>query len=170
MTTIAALTGHRPPKAGLTYSHDSPGDLAAVKAVRQFIRAYDIDFLIVGGALGFDTLGARAAWLEKIPYDVYVPFKAQAARWYPEAQTRYYTMLEEANTVEVISEGGFTPQKMQFRNVRMVDDARFLATWWDGSSGGTANCIKYAELGSIKVIDLLPRRTSDYWRLRKGVE
>ncbi len=168
--TVAALTGHRPIKAGLTYSHSSDGDKIAVIAVRQFIRNYNIDFLIVGGALGFDTLGARAAWLEKIPYDVYVPFKSQAARWYPKAQERYYTMLEEAHDVLTTSEGGYTPQKMQFRNVRMVDDANLLATWWDGSTGGTANCIRYAETGSIKIVHLYPRDTSDDFPLTPGVE
>ncbi len=158
--TIAALTGHRPPKTGLTYSHSSPVDNATVDRVRQFILTYPIDQLIVGGAQGFDTLGARAAWLEGIPYNVYVPFKGQPSAWPAKAQERYRTMLDLAHSVKIITGGGYSAFKMQERNVAMIDDADLLATWWDGSSGGTHNTIRYAEALSRKIIHLYPGNTS----------
>jgi uncharacterized phage-like protein YoqJ len=33
---------------------------------------------------------------------------------------------------------------MQKRNEMMVDDCNLLLTLWDGSDGGTANCLGYA--------------------------
>ena len=158
--TIAALTGHRPPKTGLTYSHNSTVDNATVAVVRQFIRSYPIAGLIVGGALGFDTLGARAAWLEDIPYIVYVPFAGQESLWKPEAQERYKTMLDHAHSVNITSSGGYSAPKMQKRNIAMINDADLLATWWNGSHGGTHNAIRYAISQSRKIVHLYPGPTS----------
>jgi uncharacterized phage-like protein YoqJ len=36
-------------------------------------------------------------------------------------------------------------EAMQLRNIWMVDHADEVWAFWDGSKGGTANCVKYAE-------------------------
>lgn len=146
---IVAFTGHRPPKAGLSYPHDGPGDKLAVGLVRAELRklaALSSNDLhaVVGGALGFDTLAARACYLESVPYDLYMPFEGQAARWPDEAKQRFAAMRRFADSVVVVSEGGYSAQKMQVRNEAMVDAADVLVAWWDQSPGGTANCILYA--------------------------
>jgi uncharacterized phage-like protein YoqJ len=38
---------------------------------------------------------------------------------------------------------------MQIRNEWMVDNAHIVLALWDGSSGGTGNCIKYANRKSV---------------------
>lgn len=152
-----AFTGHRPPKAGLTHSTFGEGDRAAVIAVVDLLAELEPEFVIVGGALGFDTLAARAAAVSGVPYRVYVPFKGQQYRWPLEAKDRYGKMLELAEAVEIVDprpETGYAPWKMHYRNQRMVNDADRVVAWWDGSPGGTANCVKYA-LSKGKDVDNL---------------
>ena len=144
-----AFTGHRPPKGRLTYSHMSEADKLAVRCVRRFLADNKAELCIVGGALGFDTLAARAAFQQSISYHVYVPFTGQESKWPVEAQRRYHKMLELADKVIVVSAGGFSPRAMQVRNEAMVDACDHLVAWWDGASGGTWNCIQYA--GSVGV-------------------
>lgn len=166
VTMTVAFTGHRPTKAGLSWSHEGEGDWAAVEAVRAALRELkdqgEVLHAIVGGALGFDTLAARACWLERVPFSVYVPFAGQASVWPTEAQERYEAMLEAASDVRVISPGGYSAAKMHARNRAMVDDSTILFTWWDGSGGGTAHCITYAmtRLGPSRVRHLYERSTS----------
>ncbi len=101
--------------------------------------------VIVGGALGWDTLVARAAYLSSIPFSLYVPFEGQDSKWPEDARQRYRIMTAHAAEIKVISPGGYAAYKMQVRNVAMVDDCDEVWALWDGSKGGTANCIAYAE-------------------------
>lgn len=153
---IVAFTGHRPPKAGLTYSHDAEGDWEAVSRVMNWATDWPdaIHHFIVGGALGFDTLAARAAMGVGLPYVVYVPFVGQSSVWPASAQARYQLMLDNADGVNIVCEGGYSPEKMQIRNMAMVNDADVMVAWWDGSPGGTSNCVQYAQQRGIKVINL----------------
>ena len=106
--------------------------------------------------MGVDTLAARAAYLEGVPFYVAVPFKGQESRWPAEAQARYRVMLENAEGITVVSEGGYSPAKMQSRNEFMVDRAHLVLAWWDGSPGGTANCLRYALDRGVTAIQLHP--------------
>lgn len=142
---IVAATGHRPPKAGLTYSHVGFIDTQYVDRVREALLERQVDLVIVGGALGWDTLFARAAFMAGIPFDLYIPFEGQHEAWPERAQIRYLAMQDFARVVRVVSEGGYSPSKMQIRNQAMVDDCDEVWALWDGSSGGTANCVAYAE-------------------------
>lgn len=149
-TITIAFTGHRPPKAGLTYSHTAETDISVVEEIRDNLRTMQIIEsgakiqAVVGGALGFDTLAARACWLEGIPYIVAVPFTGQESIWPAPARARYARMLEHADQVVVVSQGGYSPAKMHRRNHYMVDRADHVWAFWDGSQGGTSECIAYA--------------------------
>ena len=37
----------------------------------------------------------------------------------------------------------------------MVDHSDLVLAYWDGSSGGTKNCIKYAIDSGVKVVNIL---------------
>jgi uncharacterized phage-like protein YoqJ len=43
----------------------------------------------------------------------------------------------------VTSGGGYASYKMQRRNEMMTDSVDKMVGVWDGTSGGTANCVRY---------------------------
>src|SRR3546814_19330873 len=65
--------------------------------------------------------------------------------WPAESQRRFHSILERAAAVEIACPGGFAAHKMQTRNEWMVDHADGVVALWDGSTGGTANCVAYAD-------------------------
>lgn len=138
---IICGTGHRPNKLG-GYSAD------AERCLWQFAKTQLVKLrptlVISGGALGWDTALARAAFVLKIPYDLYVPFKGQELAWPHDSRESYHKMVGHANNVVICSPGGYAAWKMQERNKRMVLASDSVLALWDGSSGGTANCVAFA--------------------------
>ena len=45
----------------------------------------------------------------------------------------------------MVCTGEYHVTKMQIRNERMVDDSDLVLAFYDGSTGGTHNCIRYAQ-------------------------
>lgn len=137
-----AVTGHRPEKLG----GYSPEAAARLQAFARFqISMLAPSRVISGMALGWDTAVALATLDLGIPLVCAVPFLGQESRWPFQSQQVYKSILARAEAVEIICEGGYSPHKMQLRNMAMVGDCDFLLACWDGSSGGTANCVAYAE-------------------------
>lgn len=140
---ILSFTGHRPDKLG-GYGDEVFDRLVefAVKVLRP--RQNEIDHVVVGGALGWDTAVAHAAFALDIPYLLAEPFLGQCARWPQDSKTRYAEMEARAQKVIVVCEGDYAAWKMQERNEWMVDNSDALVALWNGSDGGTANCVAYA--------------------------
>ena len=148
---VIAGTGHRPNKLG-GYGDDVYRQL--VTLARSALIEYKPTLVISGGALGWDTALASAAHMEKIPFNIAVPFHGQDKMWPPASKARYAKMISLANEVIVVSEGDFSARKMQIRNEWMVNHCDTLLALWDGSNGGTANCIKYAQSIGHPIINL----------------
>lgn len=136
---IAAGTGHRPDKLG-GYSEDVMNRL--VNVAKKSILGYEK--IITGMAQGWDTALAIACIEEKVPFIAAIPFLGQDRMWPKESQDRYQYLLSKAWDIKVVTDGGYAPWKMQHRNKWMVDNCDELVALWDGSEGGTGNCIKYA--------------------------
>lgn len=156
---VYAVTGHRPSKVG-GYSDESDDKLLAF-AVRTLgalpeypRRPFSV---ITGMAQGWDQAIARAAVALHIPFDAAVPFPNQDALWPFKARERYRDLIKKAREVHMVSQGSFTAEKMDRRNRFMVDRCNKLLALWDGSSGGTHNCIKYAERQGVEVVNLWPQ-------------
>jgi uncharacterized phage-like protein YoqJ len=153
MTMIICGTGHRPDKLG-GYSgrvRDRLVDLA-IKALER----YKPEHVITGMALGWDTALADAADVCGIPYTAAVPFRGQESRWPAEARTHYQTILADADDVVYVCDPGYAAWKMQRRNEWMVNESNSVLALWNGTSGGTANCVHYAESKGKQVINLWP--------------
>lgn len=138
---IVAGTGHRPDKLG-GYSTAIKGKLrdTAVTGLRKTHATQ----VISGGALGWDQALARAALDYKIPLTLALPFEGFWSRW-PESSIRELHMqIEAADKVVYVCEPGYAPWKMQERNKWMVDHCDAVLALWNGTDGGTANCLKYA--------------------------
>ncbi len=151
---IVAATGHRPDKLG-GYGDDVLARL--VRGARRYLVKVRGSQAISGLAIGWDTAFALAALEEGIPLVAAVPFEGQDSRWPDASKAMYRHILAEADEVVIVSPGGFSNNKFQRRNVWMVDRAKRMAALWDGSSGGTANCIAYAEAVTRPVDNLWPQ-------------
>lgn len=149
---IIAGTGHRPNKLG---GYDDGTFNSLTNLAMKFLKEHeDYDTVISGMALGWDMAFALGALLLKKKVIAAVPFKGQELKWPLISQERYNKILSATTEVKIISEGLYSPEKMQIRNEWMVDNADVILALWDGSTGGTANCIAYAKSKNKKIINL----------------
>ena len=137
-----AVTGHRPNKLG-GYSVEAFSRL--VQFASAVLRFYQPELVYTGMALGWDQAVAQACVDLNIPFIACVPFKEQESRWPEESQRRFRDLCAKAKEVVVVSGGEFSAAKMQVRNEYMVDHADGVVALWNGSSGGTGNCVRYAQ-------------------------
>ncbi len=141
-----AFTGHRPDKLG-GYGHAAHRRLVVL--ARQVIIAIDPDEVISGMALGWDQAVAQAAIDLSVPFVAAIPFRGQDSRWRSDSRQVYERLLGEAKGSVLIFDGqpsdAEVPRAMQKRNEWMVDNSDRLIALWNGTSGGTANCVRYAE-------------------------
>jgi uncharacterized phage-like protein YoqJ len=159
-----AVTGHRPDKLGNSYNLTHPINIEIGKRMREVIlvlsgydsgtrkfRDNEIFTIISGMALGVDTVWAMVALKLKrqFPYkfqlECAVPCKEQERKWNKTAQQRYQNILSQADKVTYVTETTYTHKCMQKRNEYMVNESSYVYGIWDGTSGGTKNCIDYAK-------------------------
>jgi uncharacterized phage-like protein YoqJ len=160
-TIRIAATGHRPNRLG-GYCADNPVRLFIRKELKKILECYkeryDRVIGIHGLALGFDTDFANTCLELKIPYEAYAPFKDQDSKWFAQSQEEYRFLVNNADKFIIVSEGSYSPAKMHERNKVMVDKCDLLISCWNGDeSGGTWNCIKYAEKKGVRIININPK-------------
>lgn len=171
------FTGHRPDKLG---GYDWYGDkneqirfnlMVFMKKIINLNSNIKIKAK-VGGALGFDQFAfAVCHRLKEEGYDidieVCIPFADQYIKWRDIDQDRYFEQCQladkrtyidrcEGYQLKDIDSGIYHPAKMQKRNEYMVDRSDVVISLWDGSKGGTANCVRYAKKKSKTVIIINP--------------
>lgn len=143
MRKVIAGTGHRPDKLG---GYDNTLDFELLSGLgRAALRYLGANEVISGMALGWDQALANAADDASIPFIAYVPFAGQEFAWPKRTQADYQYLLKRASEVKIVCEGGYAAWKMQKRNKAMVNDATHILALWNGTDGGTANCIRYAK-------------------------
>jgi uncharacterized phage-like protein YoqJ len=147
MGRTIAVTGHRPDKLG---GYDEVTRTRVVDFAVQELkkRAEGTDLVITGMALGWDMAVAEACVRLEIPFEAALPFASQAILWPYASQERWRYLRDRAARVVNVCEDGYAAWKMQKRNEYMVDRLTgaddLLLALWNGSPGGTANCIGYA--------------------------
>lgn len=159
---IISTTGHRPNKLG-GYSDDTHVKL--VKLAEFFIsRIDDKDNTVffTGMAQGWDQAVAAACINQKVSFIAYIPFKGQESSWPPVAQKTYQSLIFQATKVLIAdTEIDLTKaskwdiaKAMQARNELMVSNSAHVLALWDGTKGGTANTVKYANKMKIPVTNI----------------
>lgn len=140
-----AVTGHRPNKLG-GYSDKAASMLRgfAIDELHRYVGQKDLK-VFTGMALGWDQAIAVACLHLDLPFIAHLPCNNQECKWPQQSKAAYRLLLERAESVVVVSPGPYAAWKMQRRNQAMVDDCQELLALWNGSPGGTANCIEYAE-------------------------
>jgi uncharacterized phage-like protein YoqJ len=152
---IIAATGHRPQKLD---AYDRDWIREQTKRVLTLARADEdgVSEAISGMAQGYDFLFAEVVLELGIPLHAAVPCDGQTARWRPDTVARYQAILARATTVTVVTPGTFEVWKMQRRNMFMVDRCDVLLACYDGSTGGTHNCVRYAARRKKPTIQINP--------------
>jgi uncharacterized phage-like protein YoqJ len=150
---IVAGTGHRPDKVG-GYKSEARDRLQHIAATWLADHMLPGDKVITGMALGWDTALALAARELHIPYIAAVPFVGQQKMWPQESKNLFIDLLATADSIKYVCAPGYAPWKMQKRNEWMVDEADVILALWNGSEGGTGNCIQYAQQKEKKIVNL----------------
>ena len=149
MGYVITVTGHRPKKlfgydmADIRYKNMK-------NYMKQYLREKECTDAVTGMALGVDQIFALAVLELKeegmnIKLRCAIPCKKHPCKWPKSSQEQYYEILKKADEVVQVSEEEYKPYLMQKRNEYMVDMADEVLAFWDGSNGGTANCVKYAQ-------------------------
>lgn len=140
---IAAVTGHRPEKLG---GYRTPNAIwqRVMEGLDKALLEIRPDYVLVGMALGVDQWMAELCIFNQIPFVAAIPFAGFESRWPMPAQMKFRQILSKAYQTQIICEGEYAPWKMQRRNMWMVDNCQTLIAVYDGSSGGTHNCVEYA--------------------------
>ena len=139
---IVSATGHRPDKLG-GYGDDVFDRLS--RFAFSVLDKYESDTAIISGmALGWDQAVSKAALGHGMRLIAAVPFKGQESRWPLPSQARYQDLLAQASKVVVVCDGSYSAWKMHERNKWMVDRASEVLALWNGTDGGTKNCVDYA--------------------------
>ena len=140
---IVAVTGHRPPQLG-GYKIPNPIYDQVVFGLAAAFEKFKPSIVMTGMALGTDQWAAEVCVNMGIPFAAIIPFNGQEKIWPPQSQAKYHWLLQQAHTRILISSGGFTPSAMQKRNEYMINNCHQVVAAFNGSSGGTANCLAYA--------------------------
>jgi uncharacterized phage-like protein YoqJ len=141
---VVAFTGHRPHKLG-GYKDVNPIRDAIKARIKEKLIELKPDAVISGMALGVDQWAVEVCLELGIPFIAAVPFEGQEKMWPHKSKLYYHELLKQANEIEIISEGGYAPWKMQIRNEWMIDKCDVLIAVYDGTEGGTHNAFTYAE-------------------------
>lgn len=157
---IITATGHRPDKLG-GYTETTERRLLMVAEAwldEQEKTSYGlIKYVRVGMALGWDQAVAQACVNVGVPFHAFIPFKGQESKWPADAQVTYRVLLSKAEDRTYTAPPGYAVEKMQLRNIAMVNGPpkchRILALW-NGSRGGTYNCLTYAEGQGVPITNL----------------
>lgn len=149
---IIAGTGHRPDKL-LGYTVAAENTL--IGFARYHLAQLAPEKVISGMALGWDQALAQAALDLRIPLIAAVPFDGFGAKWARSSAYACTVLLCRADEVHIVSD---TPgaAALQKRNEWMVDRADAMLALWDGSWGGTFNCLEYAKKRRVRAINLWP--------------
>lgn len=148
---IISVTGHRPDRLwGYNLSHPKYKELSLL--MYKFLEENNVTHCISGMALGVDTVFAITSIKyrnnnldKKIIVECAIPCRNHTSKWQQEAKLRYLGMLEEADIITKVSNLPYQPWLMQKRNEYMVDKCNKLLAIWNGSKGGTGNCVNYAK-------------------------
>jgi len=152
---IIGVTGHRPNKLG-SFKIPNPTYNFVMDKTLSIIKEYKPTKIITGMCIGYDQWVANLAIKLKIPFVAAIPFLGQELLWPPDTQKYYRKLLSHAAQIEIVSAGAFASWKMQARNQWIVNNSDLIIAAFDGSRGGTFNCIEYAKENNKTILTINP--------------
>jgi uncharacterized phage-like protein YoqJ len=164
---IISGTGHRLDKLGGFYIPNSIFNYVC-KSTEKILIKENPSKIISGMAIGYDTWLAQIAYKLGIPFIAAVPFVGQESRWPESSKELYRKLLSLACDVVIVSDGSYSPEKMQIRNEYMVNHSDKVLACWNGSVGGTGNCVRYATSIGKEIIRINPADANNYTSCKKS--
>jgi uncharacterized phage-like protein YoqJ len=150
---IVGGTGHRLGEKVGGYSNKVEDNLFNIST--NTLEEINPTTVISGMAIGWDFAIAKGSLSLGIGLIAAIPFKGQETQWPNSSRNDYWTILNNPLTLHyVVCEGGYESWKMQRRNEWMADRVNLMLAFWDGSNGGTKNCIEYCKRKNIPWINL----------------
>lgn len=175
------FSGHRPEKIG-GYNRLNPTRVMISTKIEDICKYLIANCrttnFVTGGALGIDQDAAdvvikmREQYIEttkdlnmseedRIDFmpmlHVVVPFAGQESHWTDENQKYYREQCANADKTTILYEDKPESYKniciaLNERNEAMVDDSDLMVITWDGTVGGTKNCLDYAKKENKPII------------------
>ncbi len=152
-----AITGHRPNKLNKEYDGKGPMSNWLRGEINKTLDKHNPDTLISGMALGVDMLFAEVAIARGLNLIAAIPCRGQEKVWPQKSQQRYNEILSYSKCSKVYVSENYSGWAMQKRNEYMVDNADLLIACWDGTAGGTGNCVQYARKVNKEIIRINPQ-------------
>jgi uncharacterized phage-like protein YoqJ len=150
--STVSFTGHRPDKFGGYHEDTEIIERIKVELENKIDQAIFLGYntFISGMAIGVDTWAAEIVLEKKkehpdIKLVCAIPFVGQERRWQFPSIKRYNNIIDNGDEIVIVSDGSYSVEKMMIRNEWMVDNSNIVIAVWDGTKGGTANCVRYAK-------------------------
>ena len=169
---ILTVTGHRPNKLGSDlYNWDSELSEKYIQFFYNYINDLQksINTKIIcrsGMALGVDTMFAIAVLRLKnknvpVELECCIPCANQSKMWSKKSIELYNLILKHCDKITFVSKLPYTPNCMQERNKYMVNGCDSVLAIWNGTPGGTSNCVSYAKSQNKKIDIVHPNQISN---------
>ncbi len=130
--------------------------------LEKLIQRGAVDFY-AGGAIGWDTVCARAALTLRDNYPgirlnllLPCPPTSFTLRWTPEARAMLSDIARRADSVNILAPS-YYQGCMRERNLRLVEAADCCVCYYDSTrrASGTGQTVRFAEQKGIEIINLL---------------
>ena len=168
---IVGGTGHRLGEKVGGYSKKVEDNLLNIST--NILEEINPTSVISGMAIGWDFAIANASLNLIIPLVAAIPFSGQESQWPNNSKVEYQNILNNPLTSSFyICSEGYESWKMQRRNEWMADRVNLMLAFWDGSNGGTANCVNYCKRKNIPWINLYtpPKELIDWDKVKVGAD
>lgn len=165
------MTGHRPNKLwGYDLSRNEYQILFNVLyeivvkiIVDKYEKGYKDFRLINGMALGVDQIFCQLSLKLRntqnktnIIVEAAVPCIGQESTWHQSSQEKYHDLLKQCDKITMVTNSKYNNKCMNDRNKYIVNHSNILIAVYDGTNGGTMNCVKYAQNMNVDIIQINP--------------
>ena len=159
---VACFTGHRPNKLKGYEAQDNKDLLWRIYyACVDLIENKDVSTFINGLALGVDMWSAKIVikLKEKYPHIKLIsaiPCRNHSCKWKKQDIDICQEICDKSDEVVLVTEEDYKPYLMQVRNEWMVNKSDYVVAVWDGTKGGTGNCVNFSIKQNKQIIRILP--------------
>lgn len=172
---VISATGHRPNKLGNAYSLKKPINIEIGNVMRKFLLEImekhpgEPIHIVSGMALGVDTIWALVGLKLKEEYpDVFtveaaIPCLGHGQNWPKVSREIYEKIKTKVDKQVVVVNEPYQAKHMQTRNEYMVNKSDIVFAVWNGSNGGTGNCVRYAKRQPVSIIQYHPFEKTLKW-------